>query len=165
MDFNQTPSQDDDVRPVLLLHGGSPSARQILIRQLSSMSIGFRLVEFSNVDPPSDCDGDGCGVVEFLEDFSARMLNVTRKDREVLHCVLEGRTNKSIAMHLDLSERAIELRKASLMKKLNARSHTELVRRITKYFTLQRYIAERTIDAPVLLVDKDGSQSTNAVSS
>jgi len=148
VDFNQQPQAGNDAVPILLLHGGSPSERQILIRQLSSMSVGFRLVELSAMDP-SHSGGDACDAAKFLEEFSTRMLSVTKKDQEVLQCVLEGRTNKSIAMHLDLSERAIELRKASLMKKLRARSHTELVRLITRFDTLKQYITEQSSNAPI----------------
>ena len=152
MDLKLRLDQDDDARPVLLLHGGSPSARQVLMRQLNSMGNGFRLVEFSTDDrsPHSDEDDiDGCDVLAFLMEFSDRLLSVTKKDREVLYYVLAGKTNKAIAIQLDLSERTIELRKASLMKKLNASSHTDLVRRITKFDTLMRYIAYRTHGAPL----------------
>lgn len=147
MDLTKQSDRDDDERPVLLLHGGSPPVREALLQQLHSMGNGFRVVEFAVDDPPPPAEEDGldsCDVLVFLKEFTDRLLSVTKKDREVLYCILAGKTNKAIAIQLDLSERAIELRKASLMKKLRARSHTDLVRRITKFDTLVRHIAHQT---------------------
>ncbi len=65
--------------------------------------------------------------------IAERFHMLTTKDREVLDLLLEGIPNKSIAMKLTVTERAIEMRRASLMKKLQARSHAELIRLVTRY--------------------------------
>lgn len=133
--------------PVLLVHGGTLAARQLLMRQLNSLGIAFRLVDIpsriSMHSSPADHDP-----IEFLQDFSVRMRSITPKERAVLESVLTGQTNKSISVQLNLTERAIELRKASLMKKLSARSHTELVRRITRYETLKQHLFRHVEVAP-----------------
>ncbi len=144
--------QRADHEPVLLLHGGSSAARQILLRHLRSTRIGFRLIELPADWSPSAFEEECREVSEFLREFGVRISSLTRNERLVLQCVLDGQTNKSISLQLDLSERTIELRKASLMKKLNTSSHTELVCRITKFQTLQRYLAHQTAVEPVPLV-------------
>jgi FixJ family two-component response regulator len=53
---------------------------------------------------------------------------LTGKEREVLTMIQEGRPNKEIATRLDITPRAVELRRASLMKKLGVGSLTELLR-------------------------------------
>lgn len=58
---------------------------------------------------------------------------LTVKDREVLDLLLDGLPNKSIALRLSVTERAIEMRRAGLMKKLQARTHAELIRLVTRY--------------------------------
>jgi FixJ family two-component response regulator len=62
------------------------------------------------------------------DDLRARHGTLTGKEREVLDLIREGRPNKEIAARLDITPRAVELRRASLMKKLGAGSLPELVR-------------------------------------
>lgn len=54
--------------------------------------------------------------------------SLTTKEREVLELISRGKSIKAIAAELDLSVRAIELRRNSLMKKLEAESSCELMR-------------------------------------
>jgi len=66
-------------------------------------------------------------------EIATRFSALTVKDREVLDLLLGGLPNKSIAQRLSVTERAIEMRRAGLMKKLQARSHAELIRLVTRY--------------------------------
>jgi FixJ family two-component response regulator len=61
-------------------------------------------------------------------DRAARLAALTPKEREVLTMIAEGKTNKEMATLLGLSVRAVEDRRARLMKKVDARSVVELVR-------------------------------------
>jgi FixJ family two-component response regulator len=54
--------------------------------------------------------------------------SLTSKEREVLELISRGKSSKAIAAELELSVRAIELRRNSLMKKLDAASAAELMR-------------------------------------
>src|SRR5262249_4042351 len=58
----------------------------------------------------------------------ARLAALTAKEREVLEMIATGKTNREMAEELGLSLRAVEDRRARLMKKVNARSTAELVR-------------------------------------
>jgi FixJ family two-component response regulator len=58
----------------------------------------------------------------------ARLASLTEKEREVLALISEGLANKEIAARLDRTLRAVELRRASLMRKLGAGSLPELLR-------------------------------------
>lgn len=58
---------------------------------------------------------------------SERVARLTVKEREVMDRILIGMTNKQIAAELELSHRAIEDRRARVMRKLNVRSVAELV--------------------------------------
>ena len=60
-----------------------------------------------------------------LDDLTGAL---TRKERQVLELIARGRSSKAMASELELSVRAIELRRNSLMKKLNLRSSLELMR-------------------------------------
>jgi FixJ family two-component response regulator len=60
--------------------------------------------------------------------FIARLSTLTGKEREVLEMIRDGRPNKEIAARLEVTPRAVELRRASLMKKLGVGSLPELLR-------------------------------------
>lgn len=64
------------------------------------------------------------------EEFSAidkRMACLTSRESETLKLLLAGESNKSMAGTLFISERAVEMRRASIMRKLNVRSLAELL--------------------------------------
>lgn len=66
------------------------------------------------------------------KEFHDRLQSLTEKERETLAFVREGAPNKAIAMRLSITERAVEMRRASLMKKLQAHSLAELIRLVTE---------------------------------
>ena len=78
------------------------------------------------------------------EDLRQRMSELTDKERESLAMILEGAPNKVIAARLSITERAVEMRRASLMKKLHAGSFAELVRIATQYELVAEDIAARS---------------------
>lgn len=53
---------------------------------------------------------------------------LTRKERKVLELIAAGKSPKAIAAELELSVRAVEMRRGSLMKKLEVDSPLELMR-------------------------------------
>lgn len=58
----------------------------------------------------------------------ARFEGLTPKEREVLALIQAGMSNKEIAARLDVTPRAVEMRRASLMRKLGVESLPELLR-------------------------------------
>ncbi|WP_339908595.1 response regulator transcription factor [Symmachiella dynata] len=66
------------------------------------------------------------------EEIRQRMESLTEQELEVLQMIGEGEPNKTIAATLSVSVRTVEIRRSSLMVKLNAKTITDLIR-----FTLQ----------------------------
>lgn len=60
-------------------------------------------------------------------EIEERIGRLNERDRETLQLILAGESNKSMAVKLFLSERAIELRRAAIMRKLNVQSLAELL--------------------------------------
>ena len=58
--------------------------------------------------------------------IEARIDRLSSRERETLELVLLGESNKTMAARLLLSERAIEMRRAAIMRKLQVRSVAEL---------------------------------------
>ncbi len=68
---------------------------------------------------------------ESSEEQRARegLARLTPRERQVLEFVVDGEPNKRIAFHLGLSEKTIEFHRANIMKKLEAKSLAELIRK------------------------------------
>lgn len=61
------------------------------------------------------------------DEAAARMGRLSSREREVLNGLVEGGTNKSIALQLGISPRTVELHRGQIMAKLNAASLAELL--------------------------------------
>jgi two-component system, LuxR family, response regulator FixJ len=61
-------------------------------------------------------------------DLHRRYATLTPEEKEVLQLTVAGKPDKAIAVRLDLSLRTIQLRRASLMRKLGCQSRAELIR-------------------------------------
>jgi two-component system, LuxR family, response regulator FixJ len=57
----------------------------------------------------------------------AKFRGLSAKETEVLELLKQGLPNKEIASRLDLTLRAVELRRSNLMRKLGVRSLAELL--------------------------------------
>jgi FixJ family two-component response regulator len=62
------------------------------------------------------------------EALRSRFGRLTEKEREVLELIKDGQPNKAISASLDITPRAVEMRRSSLMKKLGIRTLAELLR-------------------------------------
>ena len=89
----------------------------------------FRLDELlSHVSKGLERDAAQRAARESATDAGARLAAITAKEREVLDLIAAGKTNREMADALVLSVRAVEDRRARLMKKVHAGSVAELVR-------------------------------------
>ena len=61
-------------------------------------------------------------------EIETRVASLTPREREVMLLIAEGRPNKVVATRLGLSTRTVEVHRAKVMEKMNARSLAELVR-------------------------------------
>ena len=59
-----------------------------------------------------------------------RLASLSERERQVLNGVVAGQPNKTIAFELGISPRTVEVYRAGLMGKMQARSLAELVRMV-----------------------------------
>lgn len=74
-----------------------------------------------NRDLPADSE---------LVDIRARLATLTPRECEVLECLIIGKPNKITAHDLGMSIRTVEVHRARIMQKMQARSLSELVRHV-----------------------------------
>lgn len=61
-------------------------------------------------------------------EFQQRFESLSRRERQVLDGIVAGSANKVVARDLDISPRTVEIYRAHVMRKMQARSLSELVR-------------------------------------
>jgi len=62
------------------------------------------------------------------ENIADTLSLLTRRERDVMQCVLDGQTNKQIALQLKISPRTVEVYRASVMRKMRAPNLIGLIR-------------------------------------
>ena len=63
------------------------------------------------------------------QEKSSALHDLSPREREVHLLLIKGKTNKMIAVDLDISERTVEFHRANIMRKMNAASLAELIER------------------------------------
>lgn len=61
-------------------------------------------------------------------EIAARMARLSERERQVMELTVAGKPNRDIAVELDISPRTVEVFKARMMEKMQARSLPDLVR-------------------------------------
>lgn len=65
---------------------------------------------------------------ERAADTRTRLLTLTQRERQVFDLLVEGKSNKDVALSLDISPRTVEIFRAKVMAKMQAESLSALVR-------------------------------------
>ena len=60
-----------------------------------------------------------------------RIATLSPREREVMEGLVAGKANKAIAFDLDISARTVEVYRANLMMKMQAKTLSELIRMVT----------------------------------
>lgn len=77
---------------------------------------------------------------ERLDELHAIEDQLSERERTVLQLVIDGRPNKSIAKQISITERAVEMVRARLVKKFAVESTAQLVSRATELRTLRQLL-------------------------
>ena len=61
-------------------------------------------------------------------DFCQRIKSLTKREKQIMDLVIEGKLNKQIAYDLNISISTVEAHRAKVMKKMETRTLAELIR-------------------------------------
>ena len=71
------------------------------------------------------------------QDHMERLIGqLSAREKGTLDLIIAGESNKAMAVKLDITERAVEMRRASIMRKLNVQSLAELLDRVITHRVL-----------------------------
>ena len=132
LEVQQQLNRSGSLIPVILItgHGDIPMAVQAMKDgAFDFLQKPFRDQELlDRINAALKQDAENRAAVERLADVKARAESLTPREREVMALVVDGRANKVIAIDLGLSERTVEIHRANVMEKMDARSVAHLVK-------------------------------------
>ncbi len=114
--------------PVFLVPHGASRLQAEIRSVTSSNAIIGHLVRFQKVIEPAVLDL----LMKEISEAERRLQVLSHREREILHLVYEGRTNKSISISSEISEKTVEKHRAKIMQKLNLGCSAHLFRLVSK---------------------------------
>lgn len=132
LEVQQQLNRSGSMLPVILItgHGDIPMA----VQAMKDGAFDFLQKPFRDQDLLDRINGalrqdaENRETVERHADLKRRSESLTPREREVMGLVVDGRANKVIAIDLGLSERTVEIHRANVMEKMQARSVAHLVK-------------------------------------
>jgi two-component system, LuxR family, response regulator FixJ len=132
LEVQQYLNRNGSMLPVILMtgHGDIPMA----VQAMKDGAFDFLQKPFRDQDLLDRINGalkqdaENRETVERLAELTRRAESLTPREKEVMAMVVDGRANKVIAIDLGLSERTVEIHRANVMEKMQARSVAHLVK-------------------------------------
>ena len=118
--------------PVIIMtgHGDVPLA----VRAMKAGAVDFIEKPFDDelllqsIKQALELRKESRGQASLAQTAAARIALLTDRERQVLECLVAGKANKVIAYELDISPRTVEIHRAHVMEKMQARSLSDVVR-------------------------------------
>lgn len=76
---------------------------------------------------------DGTRVFVSKNSPDSRVISLTKKEKEIVKLILDGKESKDIAEHLNISVNTVGTHRKNILKKLNARNLGEMVKILSTY--------------------------------
>jgi two-component system response regulator FixJ len=132
LDVQRELRAQNDALPIIFItgHGDIPMA----VEAMRHGAIGFLQKPFRDqelldqVHAALDRDRSEHDRMAVRHRFKQRLATLTAREKDVMALVVQGLPNKSIAADLNVSHRTVEIHRARVMEKMEARSIAELVR-------------------------------------
>ena len=124
------------VLPIIFItgHGDIPMAVEAMRRgAVDFIQKPFRDQDL--LDRINSALAQGVGRREDMEEqrvIEERIHSLTRRERQVMEMVVEGKANKVIAIDLGLSQRTVEVHRANVMEKMRTKTLADLVRMVSR---------------------------------
>ena len=134
MELAQRMREQDSLMPIIFItgHGDVPMAVEAMkLGALDFLQKPFRDQDLlDQIQQALQNDAERRQQITERESIRNRINTLTPRERQVLEMILEGKANKVIAIDLELSQRTVEIHRARVMEKMQARSLATLVQMV-----------------------------------
>ena len=136
--------QDGILMPVVFISGHgdiSTAVRAVQAGALDFLEKPFESeVLLEKLENAMEIDRAGQVGTAAVADVEGRLATLTPRERQVMEGILEGKLNKLIAADLDISVRTVEIHRANVLEKLEARNGSELVRMVLSSYSYRDWL-------------------------
>ncbi len=136
--------QDGILMPVVFISGHgdiSTAVRAVQAGALDFLEKPFEAeVLLEKLENAMEIDRAGQAGTAAVADVEGRLATLTPRERQVMEGILEGKLNKLIAADLDISVRTVEIHRANVLEKLEARNGSELVRMVLSSYSYRDWL-------------------------
>jgi two-component system CheB/CheR fusion protein len=117
--------------PAIMITGHADVRLAVRAMKAGAMAFLEKPVQYDelvvNIERALELTHDSTALASLRKGAAQRMAGLTSRERQVVGMVVEGNSNKQIAYVLGISQRTIETHRASAMKKVGARTLSELI--------------------------------------
>ena len=140
VELHENLNKQHAILPVIIItgHGDVPMAVQSMQRgAVDFISKPFRDQDLlDRVNQALELDAQNRLDLKQQQTILEKLASLTPRERQVLDLIVAGNANKVIAYELDVSQRTVEIHRARVMEKMEARSVAHLVRMVVQTQTL-----------------------------
>jgi two-component system CheB/CheR fusion protein len=117
--------------PAIMITGHADVRLAVRAMKAGAMAFLEKPVQYDeliiNIERALELTHDSAALASLRKTAAQRMTSLTSRERQVAGMVVEGHSNKQIAYVLGLSQRTVESHRASAMRKVGARTLSELI--------------------------------------
>ena len=117
--------------PAIMITGHADIRLAVRAMKAGAMAFLEKPVQYDelvvNIERALELTRNSAALSSLREAAARRIAGLTSRERQVVEMVVEGNPNKQIAYVLGISQRTVETHRATAMKKLGARTLSELI--------------------------------------
>jgi two-component system CheB/CheR fusion protein len=117
--------------PAIMITGHADIRLAVRAMEAGAMAFLEKPVQYdeliANIERALELTRDSAALSSLREAAARRIAGLTARQRQVVEMVVEGNPNKEIAYVLGISQRTVESHRAAAMKKIGARTLSELI--------------------------------------
>ena len=117
--------------PAIMITGHADIRLAVRAMKADAMAFLEKPVQYDelvvNIERALELTRNSAALSSLREAAARRIASLTSRERQVVEMVVEGNPNKQIAYVLGISQRTVETHRATAMKKIGARTLSELI--------------------------------------
>jgi FixJ family two-component response regulator len=121
----------DDRLPAIMITGHADVRLAVRAMRAGAMAFLEKPVQYgdlvANIERALNLTRNSTALSSLRQSAAKRMARLTLRERQVVEMVVEGNPNKQIAYVLGISQRTVETHRAAAMRKVGARTLSELI--------------------------------------
>jgi two-component system CheB/CheR fusion protein len=131
LDLLQRPQTEGGRPPAIMITGHADIRLAVRAMKAGAMAFLEKPVQYDelvvNIERALELTRNSAALSSLRETAARRIAGLTPRERQVIEMVVEGNPNKQVAYVLGISQRTVETHRATAMKKIGARTLSELI--------------------------------------